>query len=520
MSSLDSFSDDDDDVRDAHGNKVFPAGTDAGSAYKVDSQEDFSQDTQEVMRALDGAVSRKRRRRPKLGPDGQIIADGRASCRELVKEFMDDSNSSRPAAFFHLFLLLSIVASTIIVICSTVEEVTIPQEKTLELIFNILFSAELFVRLAVADTCSDNCSDPFLWIDALAILPYWLEVGMNLNGGFIFEVLQAMRILRLLKLSRHFDHESIILARAIQVSYEALIVPFFFLGIVVVVFAVFLYYFEKEGARAESAAQLSRLTKTGTPEQIAGFTPTLSAFASIPDSIWFMLVTMTTVGYGDISPNTHVGKGITVAAMVFGVLFLAMPLSIVGNNFVEVWNDRERVIFIEKLKDSLLHNQVKKETFQTAFDELDKDGSGSLSFKEFKIALNNLQLNWPPKQLLKLWNAIDSDKSGEIQKNEFMNLLFETADGDDVDDVEAPLQVADNMNEGESFKSIAQQLARQNDAIASLQDRSNQQFADLKKQIDKIQTLLMNSTITRSEFKTESFKVEPGPNRKPAARKK
>jgi len=271
------------------------------------------------------------------------------------------------------------------------------------------------------------------------------------------------------------------------------------------------------GARAESMELKKKHQDAGTLEQ---HEPVLSAFGSIPDAIWFMLVTMTTVGYGDISPNTHIGKGITVAAMVFGVLFLAMPLSIVGNNFVEVWNDRERVIFIEKLKESLLNNQVKKETFQAAFDELDKDGSGSLSFKEFKMALNNLQLKWPPKQLLKLWNAIDSDKSGEIQKNEFMNLLFESTDGDEEDDVEAPLAVSSDMKDGDSMKMLSQQLNRQNDAIMALSDRTQKQFAELQQNIKTIQTLLMNSTITRSEFKSESFKVEAGANRKAPVRKK
>ena len=79
-----------------------------------------------------------------------------------------------------------------------------------------------------------------------------------------------------------------------------------------------------------------------------------AAFHSIPHAIWFMLVTMTTVGYGDVSPNTAAGKFITVLAMVFGVLFLSMPLAIVGNNFCVIWDDKERVIFIEKFKEHFL----------------------------------------------------------------------------------------------------------------------------------------------------------------------
>ena len=56
-----------------------------------------------------------------------------------------------------------------------------------------------------------------------------------------------------------------------------------------------------------------------------------------------MIVTMTTVGYGDVSPTTTVGKFITSLAMIFGVLFLSMPLAIVGNNFCLVWDDKMKV---------------------------------------------------------------------------------------------------------------------------------------------------------------------------------
>ena len=64
-------------------------------------------------------------------------------------------------------------------------------------------------------------------------------------------------------------------------------------------------------------------------------------------------MTMTTVGYGDTTPNTDGGKVVTTLAMLFGVLFISMPLAIVGNNFCLVWDDKERVIFVEKLTEQL-----------------------------------------------------------------------------------------------------------------------------------------------------------------------
>jgi hypothetical protein len=54
------------------------------------------------------------------------------------------------------------------------------------------------------------------------------------------------------------------------------------------------------------------------------------------NSAWFVLVTLSTVGYGDSTPSTDAGHGIAAAAIVAGVLFMSMPLAIVGNNFVTV----------------------------------------------------------------------------------------------------------------------------------------------------------------------------------------
>merc|ERR1719424_287062 len=92
---------------------------------------------------------------------------------------------------------------------------------------------------------------------------------------------------------------------------------------------------------------------------------------------------MTTVGYGDVSPNTIVGRIITSFAMVFGVLFLSMPLAIVGNNFCEIWAEKESVIFLEKLREvfdmsSETHGESAMSHVQEIFTTIDEDKSGTL----------------------------------------------------------------------------------------------------------------------------------------------
>ena len=133
--------------------------------------------------------------------------------------------------------------------------------------------------------------------------------------------------------------------------------PFFFLSVAVIIFSSFAYYLEKEAAasyvgplvdvrRLRARSLLHCISRVHARSQDDDAAP--HAFRSIPHAIWFMMVTMTTVGYGDVVPFTDTGRAISIIAMVFGVLFLSMPLAIVGNNFCQIWDDRKRVIFIDR----------------------------------------------------------------------------------------------------------------------------------------------------------------------------
>ena len=64
-------------------------------------------------------------------------------------------------------------------------------------------------------------------------------------------------------------------------------------------------------------------------------------FDNIFKAAWFVIVTLSTVGYGDLYPVSPVGKFLTVPIIVAGLLFMAMPISIVGNNFTVIWEERQ-----------------------------------------------------------------------------------------------------------------------------------------------------------------------------------
>ena len=338
--------------------------------------------------------------------------------RKQVLRLLDEPDSSLAAYVFKYAMLFTIITAVTLMLLNTLPRYGEGRDYhedyndafvAWELVFNIIFLVEFIVRVAVGENLA---TDVFLYFDFIAVLPFMLEKVGYKNSP---PVLKAVRVVRLLKIARQYD-ASIIIVRTIKVSLAALLVPFFFLMVAVIVFASFLFYLE---------------LKAGESEDGGGH----AAFQSIPHAIWFMLVTMTTVGYGDVSPNTGEGKMVTVFAMVFGVLFLSMPLAIVGNNFCEIWDDRARVIFLEKFKDQYLRRTgVTRQGLEQAFDEIDVDKGGTLTRDELCISLETMHVRLPKAEISELWRALDWDGSGEISKQEFLDLIAEAegvSTGDD-----------------------------------------------------------------------------------------
>lgn len=174
-------------------------------------------------------------------------------------------------------------------------------------------------------------------IDLLAIFPYYISIFLleptTLNypaqsdpWRILIDVFRIFRVLRILKLARHsIGLQS--LGFTLRNSYQEMGVVMLFLGIFVVIFASLLYFAEKD-------------------EQNTKFT-------SIPKAFWWAIVTMTSVGYGDMIPNTGGGRLIGTACCICGVLIVALPIPIVVNNFTEFYKDKMRREKAQKRRDAV-----------------------------------------------------------------------------------------------------------------------------------------------------------------------
>eukprot|EP00466_Bigelowiella_natans_P003814 jgi/Bigna1/36400/e_gw1.14.214.1 len=152
-------------------------------------------------------------------------------------------------------------------------------------------------------------------VDLLSIMPI-LFLIFDSNGGAGFQVVRVLRLTRAFRVFKlgKYSEGLILFHRVIAKSLSALYLLFFFMLISTIVFGSTIYYAERGNWDDEK----------GSP------------FTSIPRSFWWVIVTSTTVGYGDMVPRTTTGRFVGTLAMYFGILVLAMPLAIISSNFQRV----------------------------------------------------------------------------------------------------------------------------------------------------------------------------------------
>ncbi|KAG7242636.1 hypothetical protein INR49_020009, partial [Caranx melampygus] len=180
----------------------------------------------------------------------------------------------------------------------------------------IWFSFEIIVRFFASPSKAAFFKNIMNSIDIVSILPYFITLGTDLaqhqgNGQqamsfAILRIIRLVRVFRIFKLSRHSKGLQI-LGHTLRASMRELALLIFFLVIGVILFSSAVYFAEADE-------------------------PT-SQFTSIPDAFWWAVVTMTTVGYGDMKPITVGGKIVGSLCAIAGVLTIALPVPVIVSNF-------------------------------------------------------------------------------------------------------------------------------------------------------------------------------------------
>jgi voltage-gated potassium channel len=205
---------------------------------------------------------------------------------------------------FDQFLIVAILLSVLVVILESVTDVHDKYGNILwglEWFFTILFSIEYILRLWVAKSPLRYARSPLGIIDLLAILPTYLSlVLVGSQYLMTIRILRVLRIFRVFKLT-HYLRQANHLISALRKSAEKIFIFLFGIGHVVLILGSVMYVVEGPAA----------------------------GFDSIPRSIYWAIVTITTVGYGDISPVTPLGQFIASIIMITGYSVIAVPTGIV-----------------------------------------------------------------------------------------------------------------------------------------------------------------------------------------------
>ncbi len=211
--------------------------------------------------------------------------------------------------FFDVALIVSVMVSVVFVMLESVKELNNQYSevfKIIEVIFTLLFTAELIFRLYCVKSKKDYIFSFYGVVDLLAILPLYLTSIFPFLGSFgIIRALRILRIFRILKLQRYINAGNGLTIALRESRYKIIV----FLGFTVT--TVFII-----GA-------LMYIVEMGQ-----------GGFTSIPKSIYWAVVTITTVGYGDMVPQTVLGKFLSAFLMVLGYGVLAIPTGLVSAEIV------------------------------------------------------------------------------------------------------------------------------------------------------------------------------------------
>lgn len=233
-------------------------------------------------------------------PENNTKIDWRDRLHEII--FEADTPAGKR---FDIFLIVAIVLSVIVVMLesiASIREIYSYELHFVEWVFTALFTAEYVLRIICLRKPLRYVTSFFGVVDLLAVIPTYLSLLLPGTQYLLaIRILRILRVFRVLKLAQ-FLSEARVLTTALRASRHKITVFLFTVLTLVVILGSLMYLIEGED----------------------------NGFTSIPRSIYWAVVTLTTVGYGDISPQTPVGQFLASLVMILGYAILAVPTGIVS----------------------------------------------------------------------------------------------------------------------------------------------------------------------------------------------
>lgn len=242
--------------------------------------------------------------------------DSNSRWRQRLHEVIFEADTAGGKAF-DLTLIVCIALSIIVVMLDSIQELHDQHGSLLyvaEWVFTLLFTAEYLLRLLSVGRPLRYALSFYGIVDFLSIVPTYLSIFVpGTQYLLVIRSLRVLRIFRIFKLSQYVG-EARQLTRALHSSRRKIMIFYFTVIHIVVIVGAMMYLIEGRE----------------------------NGFTSIPRSIYWAIVTITTVGYGDIAPQTNVGQAVAAFLMITGYAILAVPTGIVTAEWA--MQNRQRII--------------------------------------------------------------------------------------------------------------------------------------------------------------------------------
>jgi len=209
-----------------------------------------------------------------------------------------------------------------------------------------------------------------------------------------FVLLCYVPVFRLLKTLRRFKKFHLLLT-SFGLAAEALPVLLFVMAIITMVFSSLIYLVEPR-----------------------------DNIPNLQSAVWLTIVTMTTVGYGDKTPVSQWGTAIVAVLVVGSVLYMAVPLALVGHAFTEIWVIRDEVLMMQRARDRIISCGYTPDEIPLLFRTFNQAGEGWLTIDDFRSMMDEMRLGLADVRIVELFHMFDKDSSGTVTDREFIRALF------------------------------------------------------------------------------------------------
>jgi voltage-gated potassium channel len=181
----------------------------------------------------------------------------------------------------------------------------------LDVVIVVIFTIEYIMRIIIAPSIRGYVLSPYGIIDLIAILPFYLALGVDLRAVRVLRMLRLIRVFKLVRYSRAARR----LFKATMIAKEEIILFSIVTVMLLYLSAIGIYYFEREAQ----------------PDK----------FSNVFDSMWWAVATLTTVGYGDVYPITSGGRIFTFFVLLLGLGIVSIPTGLLASALLKVHNEED-----------------------------------------------------------------------------------------------------------------------------------------------------------------------------------